>query len=137
MAVSSIGVLGIILAGWSSNSKYPFLGSLRSTAQLISYELILSSVILIVVLCTGSFSYTSIVCAQQSVWYVWPLFPLFVMWFMSALAETNRTPFDLPEAESELVSGYNTDYSGMIFVMFFLAEYSNIILISLQAAVLF
>lgn len=137
IAISSVGVLGIVIAGWSSNSKYPFIGGMRSTAQLISYELILSSVILIVILLSGTFSFTSIISSQQSVWYVVPLFPLFLMWFISALAETNRTPFDLPEAESELVSGYNTDYSGIIFVKFFLAEYSNIILISIMAVIFF
>lgn len=137
MAISSVGVLGIVIAGWSSNSKYPFLGGMRSTAQLISYELILSSAILIIIFMSGSFSFTSVIENQQAVWYVIPLFPLFLIWFISALAETNRTPFDLPEAESELVSGYNTDYSGMIFVKFFLAEYSNIILISIMATIFF
>lgn len=137
MALSSVGILGILFAGWSSNSKFAFLGGLRSTSQIISYELILTSVILIVVLMTGTFSYTKVVEVQQSVWFVVPLLPLFIIWFISALAELNRTPFDLPEAESELVSGFNTDFSAMIFVFFFLAEYSNLILISTLTTVFF
>ena len=137
IALSSVGILGILFAGWSSNSKYAFLGGLRSTSQIISYELILTSVILIVVIITGTFSYTNVIQSQQSVWFIVPLFPLFIIWFISALAEVNRTPFDLPEAESELVSGFNTDYSSMIFVFFFLAEYSNIILMSAFTAIFF
>ena len=130
MAISSLGVYGIIFSGWSANSKYAFLGSLRSTAQMISFELILSSAILTVVLLAGSFNFSKIIEYQQSVWFVVPLLPLFIMFFISALAETNRTPFDLPEAESELVAGYFTEHSSMVFVFFFLAEYGSIVLIS-------
>lgn len=137
IALSSVSLYGILFAGWASNSKYAFLGGLRSTAQILSYELILSSVILAIIMITSSFHYTTIIMHQQSTWFVVPLLPLFIIWFISALAETNRTPFDLPEAESELVSGFNTDYSGMIFVMYFLAEYSNIILMSTLTAIFF
>jgi len=134
LAISSIGVYGVLFAGWSANSKYAFLGSLRSTAQMISYELILSSAVLAVILLTGTFHYTTIIESQQSVWF---LIPLFIIFFISVLAETNRTPFDLPEAESELVAGFFTEHSGMIFVFFFLAEYCSIVLMSAFTAILF
>nr|YP_001492833.1 NADH dehydrogenase subunit 1 [Tilletia indica]YP_001876483.1 ND1 [Tilletia walkeri]ABI95821.1 NADH dehydrogenase subunit 1 [Tilletia indica]ABP03929.1 ND1 [Tilletia walkeri]APT42124.1 NADH dehydrogenase subunit 1 [Tilletia indica] len=137
LALSSIGVYGILFAGWSANSKYAFLGSLRSTAQMISYELIYSAAVLSVILLCGSFNITKIIEAQQNIWYVVPLLPVFVLFFVSALAETNRTPFDLPEAESELVAGFMTEHSGMIFVFFFLAEYSSIVLMSTFTAILF
>jgi len=137
LAISSIGVYGILFAGWSANSKYAFLGSLRSTAQMISYELIFSSAVLAVILLTGTFNLTKIIEMQQSVWFVVPLLPLFIMFFISALAETNRTPFDLPEAESELVRGFFTEHSGMIFVFFFLGEYCSIVLMSTFTAILF
>ena len=137
LAISSIGVYGILFAGWSANSKYAFLGSLRSTAQMISYELILSSAVLAIILLTGTFHYTSIIESQQSIWFLVPLFPLFIIFFVSVLAETNRTPFDLPEAESELVAGFFTEHSGMIFVFFFLAEYCSIVLMSAFTAILF
>ena len=137
LAISSIGVYGILFAGWSANSKYAFLGSLRSTAQMISYELIYSSAVLAVILITGTFNFIKIIEMQQSVWLVVPLLPLFIMFFISALAETNRTPFDLPEAESELVAGFFTEHSGMIFVFFFLAEYCSIVLMSTFTAILF
>jgi NADH:ubiquinone oxidoreductase subunit H len=123
LALSSIGVYGILFAGWSANSKFAFLGALRSTAQMISYELIYSAAVLSVILLCGTFNITQIIEAQQTVWYVIPLLPIFILFFISALAETNRTPFDLPEAESELVAGFITEHSGMIFVFFFLAEY--------------
>lgn len=137
LGVSSIGVYGVLFAGWSANSKYAFLGSLRSTAQMISYELILSSAILAVIFLTGTFHYTTIIESQQSVWFVVPLLPLFIIFFISVLAETNRTPFDLPEAESELVAGFFTEHSGMPFVFFFLAEYCSIVLMSSLTAILF
>lgn len=137
LAVSSIGVYGILFAGWSANSKYAFLGSLRSTAQMISYELIYSAAVLSVLLLCGTFNITEIIEMQQSVWYVLPLLPIFLLFFVSALAETNRTPFDLPEAESELVAGFMTEHSGMIFVFFFLAEYCSIVLMSTFTAILF
>jgi len=137
LALSSIGVYGILFAGWSANSKYAFLGSLRSTAQMISYELIYSSAVLAVILLCGTFNITEIIEAQQSVWYIIPLLPIFILFFISALAETNRTPFDLPEAESELVAGFMTEHSGMIFVFFFLAEYGSIVLMSTFTAILF
>lgn len=137
LALSSIGVYGILFAGWSANSKYAFLGSLRSTAQMISYELIYSAAVLIIILLCGTFNITEIIEAQQSVWYIVPLFPIFILFFISALAETNRTPFDLPEAESELVAGFITEHSGMIFVFFFLAEYCSIVLMSTFTAILF
>jgi NADH-quinone oxidoreductase subunit H len=128
--LSSLSVYGIIFSGWASNSKYPFLGALRSAAQMISYEVSLGLVLLIIVLCTGSFNLTSIVEYQNNVWLVFPLFPLFIIFFVSALAETNRAPFDLPESESELVAGYNVEYSSIIFAMFFLGEYSNLIIMA-------
>ncbi|PRD25167.1 UNVERIFIED_CONTAM: NADH-ubiquinone oxidoreductase chain 1 [Trichonephila clavipes] len=137
LALSSIGVYGILFAGWSANSKYAFLGALRSTAQMISYELVYSAAVLAVLLLCGSFNITQIIDMQQSVWYILPLFPIFILFFVAALAETNRTPFDLPEAESELVAGFMTEHSGMIFVFFFLAEYCSIVLISTFTAILF
>lgn len=137
LAISSIGIYGVLFAGWSANSKYAFLGSLRSTAQMISYELVLSSAILTVILLTGSFNITTIIENQEAIWYVVPLLPVFIVFFISALAETNRTPFDLPEAESELVAGFFTEHSGMIFVFFFLGEYCSIVLMSTLTAILF
>lgn len=137
LAVSSLSTYGILLAGWSANSKYAFLGSLRSTAQLISYELILSSAILLVVLLAGSLDITVIIEAQRAIWYVVPLFPIFVIFFIGSIAETNRAPFDLAEAESELVSGFMTEHSAVIFVFFFLAEYASIVLICILNSILF
>jgi NADH-ubiquinone oxidoreductase chain 1 len=137
LAVGSISGYGILLAGWSANSKYAFLGSLRSTAQLISYELVLSSVILIVLLLTGSFNIITIIESQRVVNLLFPLFPLFIVFFISSIAETNRPPFDLAEAESELVSGFMTEHSASIFVFFFLAEYANIVLICAMNSILF
>ena len=137
LALSSLGVYGVLFAGWSANSKYAFLGSLRSTAAMISYELILSSAILIIILLTGSFNFTTIIESQQSIWFIVPLLPIFIIYFISILAETSRTPFDLQEAESELVAGFFTDHSSIIFVFFFLAEYSSIVLFSTLTAILF
>jgi NADH-ubiquinone oxidoreductase chain 1 len=137
LAISSIGVYGILLAGWSANSKYAFLGSLRSSAQMVSYELILGSAVLPVVMLSGGFSLTGMVQAQQAVWYLVPLCPLFVLYVISVLAETNRTPFDLPEAESELVSGFMTEHSGVPFVAFFLGEYCSLVLMSALTATLY
>jgi NADH-ubiquinone oxidoreductase chain 1 len=137
LAVSSLATYGILLAGWSANSKYAFLGSLRSTAQLISYELILSSVILLVVLLSGSLNLISIVESQRVISFVFPLFPLFLIFFIGSIAETNRAPFDLAEAESELVSGFMTEHSSVIFVFFFLAEYASIVLICALNSLLF
>jgi len=137
LATSSLGVYGIIIAGWASNSKYAFLGAIRSSAQMISYEVSIGLIIVSVVLCAGSLRLNDIVVAQKSLWFVVPMFPMFVLFFISALAETNRHPFDLPEAESELVAGYNVEYSSMPFAMFFLGEYANMILISAYASVLF
>ena len=137
LAISSVGIYGVLFAGWSANSKYAFLGSLRSTAQMISYELILSSAVLTVIILTGSFNLTTIIEDQQAVWFVIPLLPLAMIFFVSALAETNRTPFDLPEAESELVAGFFTEHSSIIFVFFFLAEYCSIVLMSTLTAILF
>lgn len=137
LATSSLGVYGIIIAGWASNSKYAFLGAIRSSAQMISYEVSIGLIIITVVLCAGSLNLTEIVLAQKNHWFVWPLFPMFIVFFISALAETNRLPFDLPEAESELVAGYNVEYSSMPFSLFFLGEYANMILISSFAAILF
>jgi NADH-quinone oxidoreductase subunit H len=130
LAISSLAVYGIIIAGWSSNSKYAFLGGLRSAAQIISYEVSIGFIIINVLLCAGSLNLSEIVLAQQSIWYIIPLFPLFLLFFISSLAETNRAPFDLPEAEAELVAGYNVEYSAITFALFFLGEYTNIILIS-------
>jgi NADH-quinone oxidoreductase subunit H len=129
-AISSLGVYGIITAGWSSNSKYAFLGSLRSAAQMVSYEVSIGLILITVILCAGSCNLSEIVMAQQTMWYVVPLFPLCVMFFVSCLAETNRAPFDLPEAEAELVAGYNVEYASMGFALFFLGEYANMIVMS-------
>jgi NADH-ubiquinone oxidoreductase chain 1 len=137
LALSSLGVYGILFAGWSANSKYAFLGSLRSTAAMISYELILSSAILIIILLTGSFNLTNIIEHQQSIWFIIPLLPVFVFYFISILAETSRTPFDLQEAESELVAGFFTEHSSVPFVFFFLGEYSSIVLFSCITSILF
>ena len=137
LAVSSLSTYGILLAGWSANSKYAFLGSLRSTAQLISYELILSSAILLVVLLTGSLNLTVNVESQRVVWYIIPLLPVFFIFFIGSIAETNRAPFDLAEAESELVSGFMTEHAAVIFVFFFLAEYASIVLICILTSILF
>lgn len=128
LAISSLGVYGIIIAGWSSNSKYAFLGALRSAAQMISYEVSMGLIIINVLLCSGSLNLLEIVYAQKNTWYIFPLFPLFLIYFISSLAETNRAPFDLPEAEAELVSGYNTEYAAVGFTLFFLGEYANMIL---------
>lgn len=136
-AISSLGVYGIITAGWSSNSKYAFLGGLRSAAQMISYEVSIGLIIISVLLCAGSLNLSEIVYAQSHVWFGLPLLPLFIMFFVSCLAETNRAPFDLPEAEAELVAGYNVEYSSMGFALFFLGEYANMILMSTLCAILF
>lgn len=137
LAVSSLSTYGILLAGWSANSKYAFLGSLRSTAQLISYELILSSAILLVVMLTGSLNLTVNIEAQRAIWFIVPLFPVFIIFFIGSVAETNRAPFDLAEAESELVSGFMTEHAAVIFVFFFLAEYASIVLICILTSILF
>ena len=137
VALSSLGVYGILFAGWSSNSKYSLLGSLRSSAAMISYELILSAAILIIILLTGTFNFTLIIESQQSIWFIIPLLPVFIFFFISILAETSRTPFDLQEAESELVSGFMTEHSAVPFVFFFLGEYSSIVLFSCISAILF
>jgi len=136
-SISSLSVYGILLAGWSSNSKYPFLGAIRSSAQMISYEVSIGFVIANVCLCSGSFNLTDIVLSQSTVWYVVPLFPMFIIFCVSMLAETNRHPFDLPEAEAELVSGYNVEYSAMTFALFFLGEYANMLLMSAFLTLLF
>ena len=136
-AVSSLGVYGIIMGGWASNSKYPFLGAIRSAAQMVSYEVSIGIIIVNVFLCVGSLNLSDIVLAQQKIWFVVPLFPMFVIFFISALAETNRPPFDLPEAESELVAGYQTEYSGMMYAMFWLGEYANILLMCAMGSILF
>ena len=136
-AISSLNVYGILLAGWSSNSKYAYLGALRSAAQMISYEISISFIVLTIILCSGSFNMSEIVQAQTKSYFFIALFPMFVIFYISMLAETNRHPFDLPEAEAELVSGYNVEYSAMTFALFFLAEYSNMLLMSSFAAVLF
>jgi NADH-quinone oxidoreductase subunit H len=136
-AISSLGVYGIIMAGWASNSKYAFLGALRSAAQMVSYEVAIGFVIITVLLCVGSLNLSEIVMAQKGLWFCIPLLPMFVVFFVSALAETNRAPFDLPEAEAELVAGYNVEYSAMTFALFFLGEYANMILMSAMTAVLF
>jgi NADH-quinone oxidoreductase subunit H len=137
LATSSLGVYGIIISGWASNSKYAFLGAIRSSAQMISYEVSIGLIIISVVLSAGSLNLSEIVLAQKNHWFVLPHFPMFILFFVSALAETNRLPFDLPEAESELVAGYNVEYSSMPFSMFFLGEYANMILISAFASILF
>ncbi len=136
-AVSSLGVYGIIMGGWASNSKYPFLGAIRSAAQMVSYEVSIGIIIINVLLCVGSLNLNDIVLAQQKIWFVIPLFPMFVIFFISALAETNRPPFDLPEAEAELVAGYQTEYSGMMYAMFWLGEYANILLMCALGSILF
>ena len=136
-AVSSLGVYGIIMGGWASNSKYPFLGAIRSAAQMVSYEVSIGVIIINVLLCVGSLNLNDIVLAQEDLWFVIPLFPMFVIFFISALAETNRPPFDLPEAEAELVAGYQTEYSGMMYAMFWLGEYANILLMCAMGAILF
>ena len=136
-AISSLGVYGIIMGGWASNSKYPFLGAIRSAAQMVSYEVSIGVIIINVLLCTGSLNLNDIVLAQENIWFVIPLFPMFVIFFISALAETNRPPFDLPEAEAELVAGYQTEYSGMMYAMFWLGEYANILLMCAMGSILF
>jgi len=136
-AVSSLGVYGIIMGGWASNSKYPFLGAIRSAAQMVSYEVSIGVIIINVLLCVGSLNLNDIVIAQKDLWFVIPLFPMFVIFFISALAETNRPPFDLPEAEAELVAGYQTEYSGMMYAMFWLGEYANILLMCAMGSILF
>ena len=137
LAISSLNVYGIVLAGWASNSKYAFLGALRSAAQMISYEISIGFIVLSIAVCVGSLNLSQIVLAQREVWLIIPLFPLFVMFYISMLAETNRHPFDLPEAEAELVSGYNVEYSAMTFALFFLGEYSNMLLMSALSSILF
>jgi NADH-quinone oxidoreductase subunit H len=137
LAISSLGVYGIIIAGWSSNSKYAFLGALRSSAQMVSYELTIGFSILSVIVCTQSLNLIDIVLCQEKIWYCIPLFPIFIIFFISSLAETNRHPFDLPEAEAELVSGYNVEYSAMGFALFFLGEYANMLLMSSLNTILF
>jgi NADH-quinone oxidoreductase subunit H len=137
LSISSLSVYGIVLAGWSSNSKYAYLGALRSAAQMISYEISIGFIILSVCVCAGSLNLSRIVLAQQEVWLIIPLFPLFTIFYISMLAETNRHPFDLPEAEAELVSGYNVEYSAMTFALFFLAEYANMLMMSSMSAILF
>ena len=136
-AVSSLGVYGIIMGGWASNSKYPFLGAIRSAAQMVSYEVSIGIIIINVLLCVGSLNLNDIVIAQENMWFIVPLFPMFVIFFISALAETNRPPFDLPEAEAELVAGYQTEYSGMMYAMFWLGEYANILLMCALGSILF
>jgi NADH-quinone oxidoreductase subunit H len=136
-AVSSLGVYGIIMGGWASNSKYPFLGAIRSAAQMVSYEVSIGIIIINVLVCVGSLNLSDIVLAQERIWFVFPLFPMFVIFFISALAETNRPPFDLPEAEAELVAGYQTEYSGMMYAMFWLGEYANILLMCAMGSILF
>ena len=136
-AVSSLGVYGIIMGGWASNSKYPFLGAIRSAAQMVSYEVSIGVIIINVLLCVGSLNLNDIVIAQEKLWFVVPLFPMFIIFFISALAETNRPPFDLPEAEAELVAGYQTEYSGMMYAMFWLGEYANILLMCAMGSILF
>ncbi len=136
-AISSLGVYGIIMGGWASNSKYPFLGAVRSAAQMVSYEVSIGVIIINVLLIVGSLNLTDIVLAQQNIWFIIPLFPMFIIFFISALAETNRPPFDLPEAEAELVAGYQTEYSGMMYAMFWLGEYANILLMCAMGSILF
>ena len=136
-AVSSLGVYGILMAGWASNSKYSFLGALRSAAQMVSYEISMGLVIVTVLMCVGSLNLSKIVLAQKDLWFIVPLFPMAIIFFISTLAETNRHPFDLPEAEAELVAGYNVEYSSMTFALFFLGEYANMILMAAMTAILF
>ena len=137
VAVSSLSVYGIILAGWASNSRYAFLGSLRSAAQMISYEVSIGLIIINILITVGSLNLSEIVLAQKNVWYFLPHFPMFIVFFISTLAETNRAPFDLPEAEAELVAGYNVEYSSLSFGLFFLGEYGNMILMSSMTTILF
>ncbi len=137
LSISSLGVYGIITAGWSSNSKYAFLGALRSAAQMVSYEVSMGLILINILICSGSLNFTEIVLAQQSTWYVIPLFPVLIMFYISILAETNRAPFDLPEAEAELVAGYNVEYSAMGFALFFLGEYANMILMCSLTTIFF
>lgn len=137
LAISSISVYAVLMSGWSSNSKYAFFGAIRAAAQMISYEVSIGLIIISVILCVGDYNMTNIVLAQSNIWFFIPLFPAFIMFFVSALAETNRTPFDLTEGESELVSGYNVEYSAMTFALFFLAEYGHIIFMSLFTSILF
>jgi NADH-quinone oxidoreductase subunit H len=137
LAISSLGVYGIITAGWSSNSKYAFLGALRSAAQMVSYEVSIGLILINVLICAGSLNFTQIVLGQQTIWYAVPLFPVLVLFYISVLAETNRAPFDLPEAEAELVAGYNVEYSAMGFALFFLGEYANMILMCSLTTILF
>ena len=136
-AISSLGVYGIIMGGWASNSKYPFLGAIRSAAQMVSYEVSIGVIIINVLLCVGSLNLNDIVLAQEKIWFILPLFPMFIIFFISILAETNRPPFDLPEAEAELVAGYQTEYSGMMYAMFWLGEYANILLMCAMTSILF
>jgi NADH-quinone oxidoreductase subunit H len=136
-AISSLGVYGVIMAGWASNSKYAFLGALRSAAQMVSYEVSIGFVMVTVLLCVGSLNLTAVVEAQRNLWFFIPLFPMFVIFFISTLAETNRHPFDLPEGESEIVAGFFVEYSAMSFALFFLGEYANMILMSAMTAILF
>jgi NADH-quinone oxidoreductase subunit H len=136
-AISSLGVYGVIIAGWASNSKYAFLGAMRSAAQMVSYEVSMGFVLISVLLCVGSLNLTDVVRAQQKIWFALPLFPMFVVFFISALAETGRSPFDLPEGESEIVAGYFVEYSAMAFALFFLGEYANMILMSGMTTILF
>jgi NADH-quinone oxidoreductase subunit H len=136
-AISSLGIYGIIMAGWASNSRYAFLGALRSAAQMVSYEVSIGFVIVSVLLCVGSLNLSDVVMAQKTVWFAVPLFPMFVVFFISGLAETNRSPFDLPEGESELVAGFFVEYSAMAFALFYLGEYANMILMSAMTSILF
>ena len=136
-AISSLGVYGVIMAGWASNSKYAFLGALRSAAQMVSYKVSIGFVMVTVLLCVGSLNLTKVVEAQQNLWFFIPLFPMFVIFFISILAETNRAPFDLPEGESEVLAGFFVEYSAMSFALFFLGEYANMILMSAMTAILF
>jgi NADH-quinone oxidoreductase subunit H len=136
-AISSLGVYGVIMAGWASNSKYAFLGAMRSAAQMVSYEVSIGFVIVTVLLCVGSLNLTDVVLAQRNLWFCVPLLPMFIIFFISGLAETNRLPFDLPEGESEIVAGYMVEYSSMSFALFFLGEYANMILVSAMTAILF
>lgn len=136
-AISALNVYGILFAGWSSNSKYPYLGALRSAAQMISYEISLGFTTLSVVICSGTYNLSGIIITQEKIWFLIPLFPMFLIFYISMLAETNRAPFDLPEAEAELVSGYNVEYSSMTFALFFLSEYANMLIMSAFGAILF
>ncbi len=137
LAISSLGVYGILIAGWASNSKYAFMGAMRAAAQMVSYEVSIGFVLVSVLLCVGSLNLNDVVLAQRHVWFCLPLLPMFVIFFISGLAETNRPPFDLPEGETELVGGFNTEYSAMTFALFFLGEYTNMILMSAMTSVLF